>query len=93
MISVRKELANVPSLPGLLRTPSTPLKKDHEFLKKGDVYRDVIHMWLSYKRSHDRVDALRLQTSSIRVLPVLRYLSNSHEIPPLRGGNMGTSEG
>jgi glutamine synthetase len=56
-----EELANVPSLPGSLEDALDALEKDHEFLKKGDVFtEDVIHMWLSYKRSHE-VDALRLR--------------------------------
>jgi glutamine synthetase len=56
-----EELAKVPSLPGSLEDALDCLEKDHEFLKKGNVFtEDVIHMWLNYKRSRE-VDALRLR--------------------------------
>ena len=56
-----EELAKVPSLPGSLEDALDCLEKDHEFLKKGNVFtEDVIHMWLSYKRTRE-VDALRLR--------------------------------
>ena len=45
-----EELAKVPSTPGSLEEALENLKKDHEFLMKGDVFtQDVIDMWISYK--------------------------------------------
>jgi glutamine synthetase len=56
-----EELAKVPSLPGSLEDALDCLEKDHEYLKKGDVFtEDVIDMWLDYKRTRE-VDALRLR--------------------------------
>jgi glutamine synthetase len=68
-----EELANVPSLPGSLEDALDCLEKDHDFLKKGDVFtEDVIETWINYKRVRE-VDALSsnpIRTSS----SVLRYL-------------------
>jgi len=56
-----EELANVPSTPGSLDEALAALKKDHEFLLKGDVFtEDVIDMWIDYKTIHE-VDAVRMR--------------------------------
>jgi glutamine synthetase len=56
-----EELANVPSTPGSLEAALSALKKDHEFLLKGDVFtEDVIETWLDYKQEKE-VDALRMR--------------------------------
>jgi glutamine synthetase len=45
-----EELADVPSAPGSLDEALEALKKDHEFLLKGDVFtKDVIEKWIEYK--------------------------------------------
>lgn len=45
-----EELAEIPSAPGSLEEALENLKKDHEFLLKGDVFTpDVIEMWINYK--------------------------------------------
>ena len=55
-----KELARVRSVPASLDGALAALKKDHEFLLKGDVFtQDVIDTWLDYKKKE--VDAIRLR--------------------------------
>jgi glutamine synthetase len=45
-----EELAEVPHTPGSLADVLSALKKDHEYLLKGDVFtQDVIDTWISYK--------------------------------------------
>lgn len=45
-----EELAEIPSAPGSLEEALANLKKDHEFLLKGNVFTpDVIEMWINYK--------------------------------------------
>ena len=45
-----EELAEIPSAPGSLEEALANLKKDQEFLLKGDVFTpDVIEMWINYK--------------------------------------------
>ena len=45
-----EELAKVPHTPGSLREALNALKRDHEFLLKGDVFTsDVIETWITYK--------------------------------------------
>ncbi|MBI5533575.1 MAG: type I glutamate--ammonia ligase [Deltaproteobacteria bacterium] len=49
-----EELAAVPHMPGSLEEALIALEKDHEFLLRGDVFtRDVIEMWLEYKRDKE----------------------------------------
>jgi glutamine synthetase len=49
-----EELANVPSMPGSLEDALSNLKKDHEFLLKGDVFtEDVIETWIDYKMTNE----------------------------------------
>jgi len=56
-----EELANVPQMPGSLEEAIAELKKDHEFLLKGDVFtEDVIRTWISYKMENE-VNTLRLR--------------------------------
>jgi glutamine synthetase len=56
-----EDLAKVAKTPGSLGEVLDALEKDHDFLLKGDVFtRDVIEVWLSYKRLKE-VDAIRLR--------------------------------
>ena len=56
-----EELANVPSAPGSLEAALDALKKDHEFLLRGDVFtQDVIDTWIDYKTKHE-IDFVRLR--------------------------------
>ncbi|MDP3981557.1 MAG: type I glutamate--ammonia ligase [Chlamydiota bacterium] len=56
-----EELANVPSCPGTLEGALNALKKDHEFLLKGDVFtQDVIDTWIHYKMTRE-ADQMRLR--------------------------------
>jgi glutamine synthetase len=45
-----EELKDVPKMPGSLEEALSELKKDHEFLLKGDVFtEDVIETWIEHK--------------------------------------------
>jgi glutamine synthetase len=56
-----EELKDVPHVPGSLDEALDALRRDHEFLLKGDVFSaDVIDTWLDYKMSKE-VDAVRLR--------------------------------
>ncbi|HEY3130319.1 MAG TPA: type I glutamate--ammonia ligase [Acidobacteriota bacterium] len=56
-----EDLAKVDQTPGSLEEVLNALEKDHAFLLKGDVFtRDVIDIWLEYKRKRE-VDAIRLR--------------------------------
>ena len=56
-----EELAEVPQTPGALDESLAALKRDHEFLLRGDVFtKDVVDTWISYKTENE-VDALRLR--------------------------------
>ncbi len=49
-----EELSQVPHMPGSLEDALNALEADHEFLLRGDVFtRDVIEMWVEYKREHE----------------------------------------
>jgi len=55
-----EELKDVPSMPGSLADAVSNLKKDHEFLLKGDVFtEDLIETWIEWKTGE--IDALRLR--------------------------------
>ena len=55
------ELAEVPSMPASLEESLANLKKDHEFLLKGDVFtEDLIETWIEYKMANE-VSAIRLR--------------------------------
>jgi glutamine synthetase len=56
-----EELAEVPTTPGSLDEALDALKRNHEFLLKGDVFtKDVIETWISYKHKNE-ADAVRLR--------------------------------
>jgi glutamine synthetase len=56
-----EELKDVPHVPGSLDEALDALRKDHDFLLKGDVFTaDVIDTWLDYKTSKE-IDAVRLR--------------------------------
>ncbi len=56
-----EELKDVPSMPGGLEEALANLKKDHEFLLKGDVFtEDVIETWIDWKMENE-VNAIRLR--------------------------------
>jgi glutamine synthetase len=49
-----EELKNIPTAPGSLEEALDSLKKDHEFLLKGDVFtQDAIDMWIDYKMNSE----------------------------------------
>jgi glutamine synthetase len=55
------ELAEVPSMPPSLEASLDNLRKDHEFLLKGDVFtEDLIETWIDYKMANE-VSAIRLR--------------------------------
>ena len=55
------ELAEVPSMPASLEESLANLKRDHEFLLKGDVFtEDLIETWIDFKRSAE-IDPIRLR--------------------------------
>lgn len=56
-----EEMKNVPTTPGSLDGALAALRKDHEFLLRGDVFTpDVIDTWIWYKTENE-VDAMRLR--------------------------------
>ncbi len=56
-----EELAKVPQTPGSLKDALLAVREDHEFLLKGDVFRqDVIDTWITYKMENE-VQALALR--------------------------------
>jgi glutamine synthetase len=56
-----EELREVPHVPGSLDEALDALRKDHDWLLKGDVFTpDVIDTWLDYKQSKE-IDAVRLR--------------------------------
>ncbi len=56
-----EELKDVPHVPGSLDEALEALRRDHEFLLKGDVFStDVIDTWLDMKQSKE-VDVVRLR--------------------------------
>jgi len=55
------ERAKIPSTPGSLEEALDALERDHQFLLKGEVFtKDVIEIYLSYKRSRE-LDEIRLR--------------------------------
>ncbi len=64
-----EELKDVPRMPASLEQSLDALEADHEFLLKGDVFtRDVIEMWLDYKREQE------VQASRLRPTPFEYFL-------------------
>ncbi len=56
-----EELAKVPKAPGSLDESLAALKKDHEFLLRGEVFtEDVIETWIDYKTKNE-VQAMQLR--------------------------------
>jgi glutamine synthetase len=56
-----EDLAKVAKAPGSLEEVLDALEKDHDYLLKGDVFtRDVIDVWIEYKRKKE-LDAIRLR--------------------------------
>jgi len=56
-----KDRAKVKTVPGSLEESLMALEKDHKFLLEGDVFtRDVIEVWIEYKRERE-IDAVRLR--------------------------------
>ncbi len=56
-----EELKDIPSVAGSLSEALDALEADHDWLLKGDVFtKDVIDMWVSYKREAE-VDAVRMR--------------------------------
>ncbi|HEV3136850.1 MAG TPA: type I glutamate--ammonia ligase [Pirellulales bacterium] len=56
-----EELAEVPKTPGSLEESLAALRRDHEFMLRGDVFTpDVIDTWIWYKNEKE-VDAMRLR--------------------------------
>jgi glutamine synthetase len=56
-----EELGKVPKAPGSLDAALDNLRRNHEFLLRGDVFTaDVIDTWINYKWAKE-VDALRLR--------------------------------
>jgi glutamine synthetase len=56
-----EELKNVPTMPGSLSEGIDALRKDHEFLLRGDVFtQDLLETWIDYKIERE-VDPVRLR--------------------------------
>ncbi len=60
-----EELKDIPKMPGSLDEALDCLKKDHEFLLKGDVFtQDVIETWIDYKTDKE-INPVRLRPSPL----------------------------
>ena len=56
-----EELSDIPHVAGTLAEALNALEEDHDFLLKGDVFtKDVIDMWLDYKRENE-IDPVRMR--------------------------------
>jgi len=56
-----EELKDIPNVAGTLEEALNCLAEDHDWLLKGDVFtKDVIDMWISYKKEAE-VDAVRMR--------------------------------
>jgi glutamine synthetase len=56
-----EEAKKVPTVPGSLEASIAALEKDHEFLLRGGVFtKDVIDVWIEYKRESE-IDPVRLR--------------------------------
>jgi glutamine synthetase len=56
-----EELKDVPKMPGSLDEAMENLKRDHDFLLKGDVFtEDVVETWLEWKQASE-INAIRLR--------------------------------
>ena len=56
-----EELKSIPTVPGSLDEALNALEKDHQYLLEGGVFtKDVIDVWLEYKRKRE-VDSVRMR--------------------------------
>ncbi len=56
-----EELKHIPTVPGSLKQALNELEKDHAYLLEGGVFtKDVIEVWLEYKRKRE-VDSVRMR--------------------------------
>ena len=56
-----EEAAEIPKTPGSLDEALAALRRDHEFLLRGDVFtQDVVDTWIDYKQENE-ADAIRLR--------------------------------
>jgi len=63
-----EELKDVPSTPASLDEALQALRRDHEFLLRGDVFtRDVIETWIEFKTDHE-VNASRLRPTPLEFM-------------------------
>lgn len=54
-------LAKIPTVPGSLKQAMNALEKDHDYLLRGGVFtKDVVDVWLEYKRKRE-IDAVRMR--------------------------------
>ena len=59
--NIRDSYKDVPNMPASLEDALDNLKRDHEYLLKGDVFtEDLIETWIDYKMSRE-VSAVRLR--------------------------------
>ena len=70
-----EELAKVPKAPGSLEESLAALGKDHEFLLRGDVFTERRDRDLDRLQDEKRGAGHAVASASLRILPVLRYLS------------------
>jgi glutamine synthetase len=55
------ELSKLNQVPGSLSASLDALEKDHDFLLQGGVFtRDLLEMWIEYKRKNE-IDPIRLR--------------------------------
>ena len=56
-----EEMQDIPTVPSSLRRAIDALEEDHDYLLKGGVFtKDVIDVWLEYKRKRE-IDAVRMR--------------------------------
>src|SRR3989442_1646855 len=78
-----EELRDVPKMPGSLDEALENLKRDHDFLLKGDVFtEDVIETWIEWKMANE-VSALRLRPPAEK--PALAQFASPQFTPLLAG--------
>ena len=60
-----EELKDVPKAPGSLEESISNLKKDHAYLRKGDVFtQDVIDSWVDWKEENE-IKPARLRPTTL----------------------------
>ena len=76
-----EEAAEIKQVPGSLQDSLAALEADHEFLLEGDVFTaDLISTYIDYKqRGRGRPDPAA--AAPLRVLPLLRHLSDRGRLP------------